>query len=786
MKLSLAWIFDHIKASWKDVDVTKLIAQFGSITAEVEDVKHIQLDLTAITLAKILSITSLGIVAESAEFKKKFSLPERAGIEPGHYYLVKKAGRSYRWCTLGDIGSEKEGLVPQLSRADSMVNGLWKEHFESEDFIITIDNKSFTHRPDMWGHRGFAREMAAILQVELLPEEIFLASKPIKHYKTTAPVSSTNPFTIGLETNQVECEHACKRLAAVYITHIINQPSLIPIAHRLARIDARPIDMLVDATNYVMFDLGQPVHAFDAEKIGTHTLLGRCAYKGEELKLLDGQEIILESSDYVITDGQKPIALAGIMGGQPTAVTEHTTKVLLDSANYDPTTIRKTCARLKLRTEASARFEKGLDPNQNTQAILRFLKLLETTNIQYKASDAIASIGPLVDESIIIVEHSFITSRIGSSISPEKIQDYLIALGFGVQLHQGVSSSKLAPGIHYHLTVPTYRGNDVTIAEDIVEEIARFVGYNTINQSFAQRSMQPFSTSSIEKTRAIKGSMAFSLAMHEVQTYALYDEEFLHLLDWQPKDAISLANPFTQNMQRLVTSLVPNLLKCVTTNKAKAESLRFFELDRVWFQESKIVERKELAGILFEQKKIIDFYDMKAELSKLFTMLCIEIDWKKPSQQLDSWYTAHQTAELMYHERIVGTAGMIDQTFLHKIAEGNAFIFELDADFLLSFKAAVHQYEQLPKYQEVHLDISMLVPKGVTVAELEHVIAASDQTIRHVELIDFYEKEEWHDKKSITMRFTVYDEHKTMVKSEIDAVWNKVLKRVEKMGAQVR
>lgn len=779
MKLSLAWIFDHLKAELKDIDVQYLVSKLSSTTSEIEGCRHVKVDTDLFTLAKVEKISPESIELLSTEWNKKIVLPLRKDVVVGQIYLVKKDNKIFSWSSLSDFGSEKEGLLTSLFCDEAVLKGAWKSDFESEDYILELDNKAITNRPDLWGHRGFAREVAAILQKELLPEERFLASKPIKHYTSLAPVSSTNPFT--LEIDPSACAIFCKRIAGIYLPNIEHKDSILKIAIRLARIDSRPIDTIVDFTNYVMFDLGHPMHAFDSKKISGEYISARCAKHGEKLTLLDGQTIELTAADYIIADDKKPLALAGIMGGEFASVSKETDSVFLEAGSFDASVIRKSSTFFKKRTESSARFEKSLDPNQNTQALLRFLKLLEDYSIQFKSSDAISSVGALTQESTITLSQELINNRIGMTVNSDTIERILSKLGFGLRVNRNNNETL------YTITIPTYRGTkDIQLKEDIIEEVARFIGYSNIPHVLPSRAMATFDISIIQKIRKIKQYLAYSLNMNEAQTYAFYDEPYLKELKWEPENALQLLNPFSENIKRLVTTLVPNLLKCVQTNKSKEESLRFFELNRVWFLDEKIIERKELAGIFFESKKTIDFYDYKNGINNLFEIFDIEITWQKPTGKLGQWYNLNQTAELKYKDRIIGSAGIASTAFLNNIAQGQAFIFELDADFLLSFSAVTTCFKQLPKYQTVNLDISILINQKITSNELEKLILESDKRITEVQLIDFFEKEEWAGKKSITMRFTLYDENKTLAKEDIDMVWDAVKKNLENIGAAIR
>ena len=376
MKLSIAWLFDHIQGNWRSFEIDEVVAKIIETVAEVDAIETISLTVNAMALAHSMQVIDDTIVLTCPEWKKECTLPWRKDHVIGSWYMIVREGRnSFRWATLVDAGSTKEGLVPAVWCHENELKGLWKEHAEINDFVITIDNKSITHRPDLWGHRGFAREIAAIYGLEMVPEDNLLAHIPIRHYERQAPITTTFPLEVTIEDPV-----RCKRLAVFNIPKISYKASLLPMAFRLARIDARPHDALVDMTNYVMYDLGQPMHIFDAAAIATN-FMARRAEEGEKILTLDGDSLTLTTYDLVIADGDKALALAGVMGGKESSVHSQTTAVIVEAASFDAATIRSTAARYKKRTEASMRFEKSLDQNQNTYAIERFVKLLNDAAI---------------------------------------------------------------------------------------------------------------------------------------------------------------------------------------------------------------------------------------------------------------------------------------------------------------------------------------------------------------------------------------------------------------------
>jgi phenylalanyl-tRNA synthetase beta chain len=771
MKLSLAWVFDHIDADWKKLDIPHLVAQFNRVVAEIEGIEKVSIDLSLFSLAQVRSADAQTCTLFSPEWNQECTVPARKGIQVGAVYVIKKSGKEIAWATAQDLGSGKDMALPALHATESDLKGNWKQSFESQDYIIELDNKSVTNRPDMWGHRGFAREIAAMLELPLKPQAAFLADKKITQYDYVVQSTSTNPITIINQAPQ-----AAKRFAGVYLGSVKNQPSLLWMLHRLVRIDARPIDALVDMTNYVMFDCGQPMHAFDAAAIEGKKLTVRMAKNKEKLTLLDGETIELCSEDLVIADQDKPLGLAGIMGGKESGINASTTAILLESACFDATTIRKSSTRYRKRTEASARFEKSLDPNNNTLALQRFLQLMHDAGIRSTESDEIFSLGAPAQPLIITIEHSFIEKRLGVTIAPEFIQHVMQRLEIGVQYAQGV----------YTLSVPSFRSTkDVRIKEDIVEEIGRFYGYTSIEPQLPRLELKPANLSWVYRQRMIKNIMAYSMKMRELYSYAFFDEEFLASIKWNPGNTLEVKSPVSENWRRLVTTLIPGLLKAVITNSAEHDALRFFELGRVWHTHDQIKEKKSFAGIMFD-KKNINFYDAKSELEKLFAALKMDISWAQVAKPEYPWYAPYQTADLMYNNTKIGVAGKVSATFLSALCPGDMFIYELDADFMLNHKEPLVRYQASSKYPEMIRDISILIARDISAQAVGDAIQAIDTKIISVSLLDFFEKPEWPEQRAMTFRFVISDNERTMTKEEADGIWDRVAHELKSKGAVIR
>jgi phenylalanyl-tRNA synthetase beta chain len=775
MKLSIAWIFDHIDSNWKKLDIPELVTQLNRTTAEIESFQKIFFDADRFALAEVIAVGS-DVAVRCDEWKQDFTLPRRDDAHVGALFIISRTAKAAGWTTLQEWHCSKDGLLPAMLVDEKNHAGGWKKEMPLDDYTFDIDNKSITHRPDLWGHRGFAREIAAMLGLELKSLENFLSDLPVEQHRWSAQASKNEPISI-----KIDDQEGCHRFAGAYVKDVVPAPSVPWMAYRLATAETRPIDGIVDATNYAMLDCGHPMHAFDADTIAGKEIIVRRARKKESLELLDGHKLELRPDDIVIADKNGAISLAGIMGGKTTSVTSRTRDLFLEAAWFDATTIRHTAAHHKVRTEASARFEKTLDPNGNIIPLQRFVRLLQDVKIPFKECSAIQSVGPEAESIEIVLTHSFIERRLGCEVTTKKIESICHALAFELK------HKKQDHDVIYTVTVPSMRSTkDVQIKEDIVEEIARFVGYDNIKPRLPELALTPSNLSHVERGRLIHEVCAYSMGMQEIYGYAFFDESFLHKLHWQPENTISVQSPVSENWRRLVTTLLPNMFNAVEENSAESDHLRFFEWARVWHKKPSISEQRRLAGIFFDKKNPVDFYDAKLLLSNLFETLRCTVSWQQVADPEQPWFAPYRTAHILHNGQIIGTAGIVEPFFLKDITDGHAFAFELDGDFLLSFQHADVRFVPLPKYPDVHRDISMMVPLKVTVAQLQESIADADDHIKQVVLQDFFTKEEWKDKKSLTFRLVLRDTEKTMTKEEADAVCAKVAQVLHRAGAEIR
>lgn len=776
MNISLSWIFDYIDSKVSSVDIDRLVHLFNTRTAEIERFEKVTIPVKSLFLVQVETVNSKKIIGHCAELNKSIDLTFRSDAVAAKYYFVKQDKQQFSWAKLTDFHSDKDGLFPAVAVDSRKVAGGWRDQIEATDYILDVDNKSINHRPDLWGHYGIAREVAAILDLKLKPLGQVLAQQAVAQFSKKSKKDTKHSFEVTIDDVA-----GCSRFAGLYCDSFEHQDSDIFIATRLVKVGAKPIDAVVDLTNYVMFDVGHPMHVFDAQAFKKGQVIVRKADKGEKITILDGQQLTLTAQDIVVANDKQAVALAGIMGGKDSGFSNKTKALFIEAAHFDPTVIRTTAQRFKIRTEASTRFEKHIDPMGNVLALQRFLYLAKELGIVKKVSESIISVGKVIEPAQCVVSHEFIEKRVGAKIKSEFIIKTLQTLGFEVV------AKKKKEDIVYTVAVPTNRmTKDIEIKEDILEEIMRMYGYEHLAYQPVTRFAEPFDTHEIRNVSNIKKHLAFACNMHELRDYLFFDEAFIKRLQFNPEHTISVKNPESENWTRLVTSLVPHLIKNVEMNVVHHDQLRFFEWNQIWQKlPKKLDERSSLAGIVFD-KKSVDFYDVKQKLQGLWDLLGIDVIWAKPKEPVAIWYDQHKTAELFVGKHSIGVAGMLAEQFLKPVLAGQAFAFELDGDYLKSLKLEKQVFQSWSKYQDVTYDISLLVPLKVTADQLKKAIGAASSKIVAIDLVDFFEKAEWQDQRSLTFRYTMSDETKTLEKKDIDAVVELVEKAVKKYDAQIR
>jgi phenylalanyl-tRNA synthetase beta chain len=799
MKILLSWLLHHLQYN-KNItaEFAYNIQQLLSLhTAEIERVSHIKTQAESLSAGHVVHIFSDTIEVYSKEWQKSVILPIRENAFTGDWFLIRYDYISDQghWAQMSDFGSTSDGLIPALGDdPDTLQSGQWKKNIAWEDFVFEIDNAAVSHRPDLWGHQGWAREVAALLSIPFLDHEYqkALPTNITEQYFSDLPSHSTTAELCAQNIcMRIEKNTPCNRLVSSTITTSNAGASRIFYTIQLARIDARSKSALIDATNYVMYDTGHPMHGFDQSGISGNTITLRNAENAEQLELLDTVTIKLNDHDCIFADQSGPLSLAGVMGGARASLSTATTTIIVEAASYQASTIRQSSLRHKHRTEASTRFEKSTDPLGCDRAIGCFFSTIKNMGIAIDPSTAILILGnEKLKIRTISLSHQTIEQKIGSSIASMQVQTILNNLGFEVVQKQD----------EYIVTIPSFRvAKDIAIAEDIIEEIARIYGYDTIVPALPMMKMASHDISLLQNVRTIKQVAARTCGLYELYSHALYDEYFLKQIDYNPINTIDVANPISDNAKRLVTSLVPHLLKACQLNSVQNNSLGFFEVQRIWERTgSESIEREVLALTSATVGAEGSFYNGKDIVTRIFGSIDASLQWIRYDQYANQstiplWIqhitrellSTNQIALLLSNDEIVGYAGMIRFDKMQKLFEGTIFVCECEYKKIIKNIKKI-SYTPLSKYQHVFLDISMLAPYTLTVDAIEHIISTSDNRIKDIRMVDYFTKAEWVDQRSVTLRVRVQDETKAVDKETIEEVMNAMKISVESKGALVR
>jgi len=647
-----------------------------------------------------------------------------------------------------------------------------------DDVIYEIDNKSLTHRPDLWSQYGVAREVATIL------------GEKLKEYKVTLrQAQGDNRLDIKVEDYKL-----CPRYMGVVLEGIEIAESPEWLKKRVSAIGMRPINNIVDITNYVMMEIGQPLHAFDYDKLEGHRIIVRTAKAGEKIKTLDDQDRKLEPETLVIADAKRPVAIAGVMGGANTEIDNKTKKVIIESANFDHVSIRKTEVKLNLRSEASIRFEKSLDPNIAELGIKKAIELILQICPKAKVVSKIEDVKKFnLNQGPIKVSFDFLNRRIGQGIEQLKVVKILESLGFEVK--------KQKDGIS--VLVPTWRATkDVSIPEDIVEEVARIYGYDNLKINMPMVAMErPEINKGRELERKIKNILAYGLAMTEVYNYSFNSEAQIKKVGLLLAEHIKVANPLSSQTEFMRTSLLPNLLENVVTNERFFEDIKIFEAGSVFLPDEegeKIsdqgskrlpLQEKHINGIICAKGNDLPFYAAKNIAEIILKQLRFDYKLEK-SQMVMSWGYLKRSLKILIANKIVGIITELNPSIAKNFDLKNKVgIFSFNLSELVNFYSEEMSYQSIPRFPSIELDISAVISKSILWEQVKQAVRGVEKDlIKDVRIFDVFEgKGIPEGKKSIAFRIGYRCDDKTLTMAEVQIIQQKVLKTLEeKFKAQIR
>jgi len=628
------------------------------------------------------------------------------------------------------------------------------------DSAIEIDNKSITHRPDLWGHLGMAREVAAITGARL--------KDPIRLELLPAGAAA-----VGVE---IEDFNLCPRYSALVFENVTVRPSPEWLQCRLTAIGLNPINNIVDMTNWVMAELAQPMHAFDADLIRGGKIIVRRAKAGEKFRALNGEEYTLDAANLVIADTEGAIGLAGVMGGFDSMITEKTTRIVLESANFQASSIRKTSSALKLRTDASMRFEKAQDPANTVRGLARAVELLREISPGIRLVGGVADVKREIEPPPPIeLPLEWLARKLGRTLEASEVRDILERLEFGV--------TEARPGV-FSVTVPSWRATkDISVKDDLVEEVGRMIGYASIEP---QAPLLPATVPPGNPERRFQHEVRdvfVDLGFTEVYNYSFVSEEAALAFGILPDAHVRVTNPIASDQSLLRTSLLPNVWRNVVENAKHREAFRIFEIgleihkpyeglpDEDPHLVAAIYERSGdgTAG-LFEMKRVAESLMPGAEVVPVEAA-----PYEHPARAAEVRWRGERVGRLFeLHPSMVET--------------GRAAMLDLDLRVVRSLWSADVKYRPVRRYPSSAFDLSVVTGERELAGTLRASIASfAGPLLETVEFVRQYSGPPLEEgRKSVSFRVTVGSGERTLSSEEVMAVRAAIIEGMRGLGHELR
>jgi len=812
MKLSLNWIKDYVDIP-ADITLSRLAYDLTMSTVEVEDV---------IELGRKFDNMVVGIVKEITPHpdadRLRICKADVGGgellemvcgginLKVGMKVAVANLGAMVRWhgagelveikkakvrgvescgmiCASSEIGLfelfpfTEESTIVDLSLFEAAAGTPLADALGLNDVILEIDNKSLTNRPDLWGHYGIAREISALYNIPLKEPSPFEAS-------------SIPAFEITIEDPS-----RCPRYIGVKIEGLSVRPSPFEIQSRIWRVGVRPINAIVDITNYVMLATGQPTHAFDADNIEGHINVRR-ARDAEKLLLLNGKELSLTTDDLMITDDEGSVALAGVMGGEKDSILPETKNAILEIANFEAIGVRRTAARHEVRTEAAIRFEKAIDPERGDIALSISMKMFAVLFPAMKVTGFRDNYPGKLKRSEIDVSLDWLERRLGKRIPDEDVKRMLERLGFDV----GFSGDKM------HVISPTWRSTgDISIPDDIMEEVARLYGFENFEPMPITTAFEgSINQLEIGIDRKIREYLASRCGMNEVFTYPWISDEYIDAIFPGREGMLSISTPPSPTERYIRSSLLPNLCKAVSDNLRFFSEFAIFESAQVFFdrdfenrydsRESLPLQRRNIAGACVCDSGGANtlFRKAKGFIEALPRFVHMEpFTFEKTEKPV--WADSVLWQNINHVGKCIGNLALLSKKAALEcgIKNSEMMLFELDIDSLKPYPSRTNNFTHIPEYPMTNYDLSLLFDSSVKWDQMLEAITAkkdSNDLLRDVSFVDEYRGHQVPDgKKSVTIRLVIGSLSKTLTSDEIESCAGAVVNRLGKsVGAVLR
>ncbi len=803
MKISINWLKNYVSIP-NDTNFHDLGELLTIRTAEVEEIVDLAESFDKMVLGKVESINphpnadKLHIVNTNIGTKSVQIICGGTNLFEGQKVAVALPGSKVRWhgegdlvelkdakirgessfgmiCLSSEIGlpdDKKDTEILDLSHLEAKPGTPLTEALGRDDIIIDIENKTLTHRPDLWGHYGIAREIAAITDEKLKPIDVH------------TDYDQKLPNVVDVEVKDPDL---CPRYLTVTIDDINVEASPDWLKTALENTGNRSINNIVDATNFVMLELGNPLHAFDTSTIKGKIIVRR-AERNEELETLDEENKKLDTETLIIADTEKPLAIAGVKGGLHSGISDKTTRITLEAANFDPISIRKSSTRHGIRTESVQRFEKDLDPLLAEIAMDRLVKIIldlcpnakiiskkqDINNFKYK-------------ERVIKLDLEKTSSKIGVEITAATAKNLLEKLEFKVK------GSKNP----IEVTVPSFRATkDISHQDDLVEEIARLYGYEKLPDTLPELSLRPGTPNTERQEKyEIRNVLSSELGFNECLNYSFYSEKTYNNCGLNAEEHMKIRNYLSSEQTHLRIDLIPNLLHNAVSNLKNTDHFRLYEIGRTYkfINEYFPLEEKVVAGlILIEKKTQSPFYQAKTAIEAILKHLNItSLQYRRAEDQTPlahpnkhaAWFHHKSQQEIIHIYELHPEVAQNFELQKHQIA-----CFTINYTLLHQVERKESKYKPLPKFPGIEIDVSMLVDKDKEVATFAQAINKADKKlISEVKLFDFYQGSNIpEDKKSLAYKITLLAQDRTLTDEEMKAIQQKIFANLKKEGAEIR
>ncbi len=809
MYISYNWLKDFVKFP-KSYNPEKLAQDLNIHTVEVENIfnladkyknivvgkvleekKHPQAD--RLKVAKIdVGSEILDIVCGALNLEKGQLVPVAmiGAILPNGMEIqeVKLRGEISKGMICSEdelgLGSKQEGIMVLAKNAKIGMD--FAKYLNLDDFAIEIDNKSLSNRPDLWGHYGLAREISVFCNEKLTPYENKLGKKDFNEREKKLNI-------------KVENKNLCSYYSAIKISNITVEESPLWLKNRLLSVGMSSVNNIVDIANYVMLELGQPLHTFAAEDI--KKIVVKQAKEKEEFLALDKKKYILDKNSLLITDGDKTLALAGVIGGEDSAIKETTKEIIIESANFNGVSIRKSSQAIHLRTDASSRYEKFLDPALCDLALRRAVTLI----LEIIPEAEIASEVNIIDnikkeEKLINIDFAWLRKKIGQEISSEYIKNILIKLGF-------IIKEETEMGIE--IIVPSWRATkDISIPEDIIEEVSRMYGYNNIDLKLPSSEIKvPIIDSNYLWEQKMKDILAFDANLTEVHSHIFVNEKQLHRLNIDSGSYLEVINPLNKNLALLRQSLLPNILDIIKNNQARHDSINIFEIASVYFnfpgkinQDNKKQsflphqEKRLIVAVVNNKKDLEIFLELKTKieifLKRLFKDISdLEYDNLKTEDVL---LKSKLKASISIKGEVIGNLSKLNSDIADKILCKKNVVYA-DINLVKLFSLLERglgnvKHKEAEKFPALSRDLAFVVNNSVSYKQLKDAIINFNDYIKSVKLFDMYQGDKLDSgKKSLAFHVEYRSADKTLAAFEVDEIQRDLVKDLEdKFKAKIR